>query len=217
MLSSKYIIAMIAKEGRDCATVDLPGFFLQTEQEENSDLLLKLTGQVAALLVKSDKDKWGKHLQKENGKYVLYVKCDRAIYGTMNAALLAYKKLAKLFAGWGFVMNPYDPCVWNKMVGKGQMTIMFHIDDLLMAHKHSHIVTLFIKKLEQVYGKRDPLTVMRGLVHEYLGMTFDLREKGEVALSQYDFVKKLYDELPDDMKTGRYRYTPAPNDLFNVK
>ena len=212
----KYIIAMIAKEGRDCATVDLPGFFLQTEQEENSDLLLKLTGQVAALLVESDEDKWGKHLRKENGKYILYVKCDRAIYGTMNAALLAYKKLAKLFAEWGFVMNPYDPCVWNKMVGKHQMTIMFHIDDLLMAHKHAHIVTLFIKKLEQVYGKRDPLTVTRGLVHEYLGMTFDLREKGEVALSQYDFVKKLYDELPDDMKTGRYRYTPAPDNLFKV-
>ena len=33
----KYIIAVIAKEGRDCATVDLPGFFLQTEQEKTDD------------------------------------------------------------------------------------------------------------------------------------------------------------------------------------
>ena len=47
-------------------------------------------------------------------------------------------------------------------------------------------------------------------------MTFDLREKGEVALSQYDFVKKLYNELPEDMKEGRYRYTPAPEDLFKT-
>ena len=212
----KYIIALIAKEGRDCATVDLPGFFLQTEQEENSDLMLKLTGQVAALLVESDEQKWAKHLKEENGRHVMYVKCDRAIYGTMNAALLAYKKLAKLFGEWDFVMNPYDPCVWNKPIGKHQMTIMFHIDDLLMAHMHPHIVTLFIKKLEHVYGKRDPLTITRGLVHEYLGMTFDLREKGEVILSQYDFVKKLHDDLPDEMKTGRYRYTPAPDDLFKI-
>ena len=212
----KYIIALIAKEGRDCATVDLPGFFLQTEQEEDSDLMLKLTGQVAALLVESDEQKWAKHLKEENGRHVIYVKCDRAIYGTMNAALLAYKKLAKLFGEWGFVMNPYDPCVWNKPVGKHQMTIMFHIDDLLMAHVHPHIVTLFIKKLELVYGKRDPLTITRGLIHEYLGMTFDLREKGEVILSQYDFVKKLNDDLPDEMKTGRYRYTPAPEDLFKI-
>ena len=36
----------------------------------------------------------------------MYVKCDKAIiYGTMNAVLLAYKKLAKLFSEWGFVMN----------------------------------------------------------------------------------------------------------------
>ena len=156
----KYVIAVIAKEGRDCATVDLPGFFIQIEQEENSDLLLKLTGQVTTLLIESDKDKWQKHLRQENGKDVLYVKCDKAIYGTMNAALLvAYKKLVKLFSEWGFVMNPYNPCVWNKMVGKHQMNIMFHIDDLLMSHKHPHIVTLFIKKLEAVYGKRDPLMI----------------------------------------------------------
>lgn len=70
------------------------------------------------------------------------------------------------------------------------MSIMFHINDLLMSHHHPHIVMLFIKKLEDVYGKQDPLTVTRGLVHKYLSMTFDLRERGEVALSQYDFVEE---------------------------
>ena len=213
----KYMVATIAKEGRDCATVDLPGFFLlQTEQDENVTLILKLTGAVALLLVESDEAKWRRHLKQENGKWVLYVRCDKAIYGTMNAALLAYKKLAKLFTEWGFVMNPYDPCVWNKMVGNHQMSIMFHIDDLLMAHNKSHIVTLFIKKLEQAYAKRDPLTVTQGLVHEYLGMTIDFRRKYQVALSQYDFVKKLNNDLPDDMKTGRYQNSPGPEDLFKV-
>jgi hypothetical protein len=61
---------------------------------------------VALLLVESDPDKWRKYLKKENGKYVIYVLCKKAIYGTMNAALLAYKKLAKLFREWGFKMNP---------------------------------------------------------------------------------------------------------------
>jgi len=51
-----------------------------------------------------------KHLRLEKGKLVLYVICKKAIYGTMNAALLAYEKLTKLFKVWGFVMNPYDPC-----------------------------------------------------------------------------------------------------------
>ena len=82
----KYIIAVIAKEGRDCATVDLPGFFLQTEQEE--EILLKLTGSVAILLTESDPAKWKKHLVKENGKDVIYVICNKA------------KKLANLFKDW---------------------------------------------------------------------------------------------------------------------
>ena len=69
------------------------------------------------------------------------------------------------------------------------MTIMFHIDNLLMTHKLPHIVTLFIKKLEQEYATHAPLTVTRGLVHDYLGMTFDLRVLGQVALLQYNYLK----------------------------
>ena len=38
-----------------------------------------------------------------------------------------------MFLDWDFVMNLYDPCVWNKMVDSKQMLIMFHIDDLLMS------------------------------------------------------------------------------------
>ena len=113
-------------------------------------------------------------------------------------------------------MNPYDPCVWNKMVGGKQMSSMFHIDNLLMSHKLPHIVTLFIKKLELEYAKCDPLTVTWSLVQEYFGMNFDLQVSGQVALLQYDYLKKHYNELPDDFKvayTGnQYRHLPAPLD-----
>ena len=36
----KYVCAVIAKEGRDVATVDLPDFFLQTEQDGEEELYL---------------------------------------------------------------------------------------------------------------------------------------------------------------------------------
>ena len=32
-----YIIVVIAKEGRDCGTVEIPGFFLQTEHEKTDN------------------------------------------------------------------------------------------------------------------------------------------------------------------------------------
>ena len=54
-----------AKEARDVGNIDLLGFFLQTGQEE--EILLKLKGAVAMLLVESDPKKWKKHLRKESG------------------------------------------------------------------------------------------------------------------------------------------------------
>ena len=47
----KHVCATAAKEERDVASVDLPGFFLQTEAEESDETIVKLTGAVALLLV----------------------------------------------------------------------------------------------------------------------------------------------------------------------
>ena len=204
---------MIAREERDAATVDLPGLFLQTDQDKL--ILLKVTGAEALFLVESNPNKWRKHLQKENGKWVIYVICKKAIYGTMNAALLAYKKLAKLFRKWDFKMNPYDACVWNKMVNGKQFTIVFHIDDLMLSNKNPNIVTLYIRKLQQEYGSREDLTVTRGKIHEYLGMTLDFRVKLEVRFSQYEFLKKIFNSLPKSMKI-EIEYTAAPEYLFKT-
>ena len=80
----KDICAVIALEGRYTSTVDLPGFFLQTKQDEL--IMLRLTGAVALMITNTEPDKWKKHLRKEDGRWVIYVVCNKAIYGTMNAA-----------------------------------------------------------------------------------------------------------------------------------
>lgn len=60
----KCACAKIAQERRDTTGVDLPGFFLQTEDDdEDNPVILKLTGAVALLLVESDTEKWRKHLK----------------------------------------------------------------------------------------------------------------------------------------------------------
>ena len=63
----KYMVATIAREGRDCATVDLTGLFLQTKSEENSTLLLKLTGAVALLLVDQTRRNGGNTYRPRTG------------------------------------------------------------------------------------------------------------------------------------------------------
>ena len=48
----------------------------------------------------------------------------KALYGTIKVALMFYKKLMGNLKKKGFVRNPYDPCVANKMVNGKQLTLV---------------------------------------------------------------------------------------------
>ena len=106
------------------------------------------------------------------------VQCQNALYGTMVASLLYYRKFVKSLLDIGFVLNPYDPCVANKMIGGHQMSICFHVNNCKLSHKSSRQMDRIIEYLrkdyksifEDVSGK---MTVKCGKVHEYLGMTID--------------------------------------------
>ncbi len=47
----------------------------------------------------------------------------------MKSVLLFYKKLLSGLKEMGFKVNPYDPCMANKLVGGANMTIQWHVDD----------------------------------------------------------------------------------------
>ena len=84
-----------AQENCDVAIVDLPAQFLQTEMDEV--IHLKVPGPLALLLVKHDPSTWKKHLRKENGKPVIYVLYNKAIYGTLNAAIFGLQEVDQVF------------------------------------------------------------------------------------------------------------------------
>ena len=74
---------------------------------------------------------------------------------------------------------------------------------------------MIINVLQERYGKETPLTVTRGKVHEYLGMTIDFSEPGKVKFSMQQYVDLLLDECPDEFNKGSAR-TPATNHLFET-
>ena len=80
-----------AQEEQDVASGNLPGHFLHTPMEGR--VILKIVGLLALLFVEIDPETWQKHLRYVCGKLVVYVKCSKAIYGTVNAVLLLYRKL----------------------------------------------------------------------------------------------------------------------------
>ena len=106
--AKKDTLVVDAQEEHDVATVNFLAQFLQTDIDE--EIHLRVGGPLALLQMERDPPKWNKHLWKKNGRPVIYVLCKNTIYGTLVAAILAYKELTKLFTKWGFTMYPYEPC-----------------------------------------------------------------------------------------------------------
>ena len=75
-----------------------------------------LRGQLADLMVQVEPELYGPYLTKTSrGESILYVKMFKAMYGLLRSAFLFYLKLVKDLTDFGFELNPYDPCVANKM------------------------------------------------------------------------------------------------------
>ena len=60
----------------------------------------------------------------------------------MKSALIFYRKLISELKGMGFEVNPYDPCVANKMANSSQMTVRWHVDDLMISHSSIKAISL---------------------------------------------------------------------------
>ena len=201
-----------AMEERDVATVDIPGAFMQADIDEV--VHVKFEGEIAEMLVKLDPKLYRKYVRDERGKPVLYVELLKALYGTLKAALLFWKLLSEKLVSWGFVINPYDWCVANKMIDGKQCTILWHVDDLKISHVDPEAVTCMIGLINEEFGKEGPITVTRGKVHDYLGMTLDYSTKGKVKIKMLDSVEKMLKELPEEFDGTAT--TPAGNDLFKI-
>ncbi|KAG7348138.1 reverse transcriptase RNA-dependent DNA polymerase [Nitzschia inconspicua] len=93
-------------EKRDVATVDIPGAFMQADIDEL--IHVKLEGETAVLLVRIDPT-YQQFLTYENGKPVIYAELTKALYGTVQAAMLFWKNLTNFLVNeLGFMINPYD-------------------------------------------------------------------------------------------------------------
>ena len=88
------------------------------------------------------------------------------------------------------------------------------MDDLKISHKDPDIVSDIIDKLYKQYGELQALTVTRGKVHDFIGMTLDYTEKGMVIIVMRQYVKKLIDEAPNDFDGTSP--TPAAKHLFEI-
>jgi len=180
-----FITATIdAHEGRDVMTADIPNAFIQASLENLKDgdkkVIMKVTGMLTDLLIKVAPDVYSPFVVYENGRKVLYLQVLKALYGMLQAALLWYKKFRSDLESIGYIFNPYDPCVANKMIDGKQHTIRFHGDDLMASHVSKTINDKFLEWLNKMYGHYGEVKSTRGDFHHYLAMHFDFSHEGQV-------------------------------------
>jgi hypothetical protein len=111
-----------AKEHQKVMTCDIPGAFMQAHI--NNVLHIPLEGPLAKLLTKMALDLYNKFLGKENGRDVMYVHLTKVIYDTLQAALFYWKDMSGYLVEQGFILNPINNCISNKMIDGTQCTIL---------------------------------------------------------------------------------------------
>jgi hypothetical protein len=191
-----------AEEERDVAVIDIPNAFIQTRVEDPKDMaIIRLRGVLVDMLLEVAPGVYDKYVTLDaKGNKQLIVQCLNAIYGTMVASLLYYKKFGKTLLREGFVINPYDCGVANRMVKGKQQTILWHVDDCKLSCVYTKANDKLIEVIRQEYetifedgsGK---MKVSRGKVHEYLGMTIDFRTRGQVKITMFKFIKEILAEF----------------------
>jgi hypothetical protein len=213
-----------AEEHRDVTVVDIPNAFVQTPVENEKDMaFIKIRGILVEILVEIAPEAYKSYVsQDKKVNKQLLVQCQNALYRTMVASLLYYRKFVKSLTDIDFIINLYYPCVSKKIMEGEQMTICFHVDACKLSHRKKTVMDRMIGYLWQEYESifedgSGAMTVSRGKIHKYLGMTLDYRVPGQVKITMLDYVDEiLYAFHKVELKGGGMKTSAAPDGLFKV-
>ena len=150
---------------------------------------MKLRGNFVDIMCKVNPE-YFKNVVYENGKKVLYMQILQAIYGCIESALMWYKLYAETLEKEGFVINPYDRCVANKIINGKQCTIVWYVDDNKVSHEDPNVVDEVIELMKTHFGD---LTVTRGNGHRFLGMNIKINEERCIEIEMREQLKKVID------------------------
>jgi hypothetical protein len=134
----------------------------------------------------------------------------------LQSSLLYYKKFRKDLEEIEFVVNPYDPCVANRMVKGKQHTVTWHVDDLKSSHIDSKVNEEFLVWLQEKYAsdKIGEIKATRGMKHDYLAITLHFKTPGVLKVDMMSYIKKMLAEFPIKFK-GKSK-CPWSENLFKV-
>jgi hypothetical protein len=148
-----------AEENHGIATCDIPNAFIQADiQATDADgnrTIMKIRGKLVDILCEMD-NSYTEYPTEEHNQSVIYMHVRKALYGVLVSAMLFYRKLRDDLIEQDFEINPYDPCVVNKMHDGKQLTVCWHVDYLKASHQDPQVIDDFIQWLNIMNLPHDP-------------------------------------------------------------
>ena len=210
---------LAAAEKREVISLDIGCAYLNASMpKSNPDkaVYMRISPEIATFLIKID-PAMQPYLMK-NG--CITVELDQALYGCIESAVLWYQELSTTLREQGYQPNPLDPCVFNSTRTYSQVTIAVYVDDLLITGNDSTAMESLIDALRDRYKD---LKIVRGKVHNYLGMVLNFTRPAHVTVSQAGMILDITRGKPLDAvipHTSGAKHspskTPAPGHLFEV-
>jgi Reverse transcriptase (RNA-dependent DNA polymerase) len=173
-------------------------------------VLIKLSGDVTDIMCTTNNE-YKNLVTIENGKKVLYLQLLKALCGCVRSALLWYECFVSTLEEMGFILNPYDLCVANKIINGKQCTIVWYVDDNKISHVDPSVVTEIISQIEKKFGK---MTTTRGKEHVFLGMKINFQNDQTVRINMEQYINEAIIDFQEDVSIGAT--TPANKSLFEL-
>jgi hypothetical protein len=205
------VAGIAALEQRSVAVVDFPGAYLNSVlPTDHPDVFMKLNKDLA---------RYACNINPEYLSYIrddgsLVVKLKKALYGCVQSAKVWYDTLTGKLHQLGYTKNKTDECVMNKIDMEGhQVTIVIHVDDIFISAANSKSLDRELEILEKTFGE---LTIDKGPVVNYLGMTMDYRGGGgKVKITMKGFIDEFLSDMDgvidgaSDVPAGKNLFEPG--------
>ena len=104
--------------------IDIPNLFIQTRVNEKKYMAIINIREVLVDTLLTISSDYNVYVTRQSRGVKQFMLCfQSALYETMAASLIDYCNFTKNLTKMKFVINPYDPCVSNKVINGSQMKI----------------------------------------------------------------------------------------------
>ena len=88
----------------------------------------------------------------------------------------------------------------NKIIDNKQCTIIWHVSELKTSYADPAIIPRVLANIDAENEKISKITIMRGKVCKYLGMTIDYSSYGKLIFLMINYIENMLDNIIEDIK-----------------